>query len=93
MPLGEIGANFSLQLSSRTQFTKINNKKVIPKNQCEKHKKSSLVVVVVVVTAAVVSSAAVVVLVEVVATAAAVVVVEATVVKRLAKLPTRIFCC
>ena len=37
-PLGEVGANFSLQLSSRTQFTKINNKKVIAKNQCEKHK-------------------------------------------------------
>ena len=30
------------QLSSRTQFTKINNKKVIAENQCEKHKKSSL---------------------------------------------------
>ena len=42
-PLGEVGANFSLQLSSRTQFTKINNKKVIAKNQCEKHKKSSLI--------------------------------------------------
>ena len=41
-PLGEVGANFSLQLSSRTQFTKINNKKVIAENQCEKHKKSSL---------------------------------------------------
>ena len=41
-PLGEVGANFSLQLSSRTQFTKINNKKVISENQCEKHKKSSL---------------------------------------------------
>ena len=41
--LGEVGANFSLQLSSRTQFTKINNKKVIAENQCEKHKKSSLV--------------------------------------------------
>ena len=39
--LGEIGANFSLQLSSRTQFAKINNKKVIAENQCEKHKKSS----------------------------------------------------
>ena len=39
---GEVGANFSLQLSSRTQFTKINNKKVIAENQCEKHKKSSL---------------------------------------------------
>ena len=44
-PLGEVGANFSLQLSSLTQFTKINNKKVITKNQCEKHKKSSLVLV------------------------------------------------
>ena len=42
-PLGEVGANFSLQLSSRTQFTKVNNKKVIAENQCEKHKKSSLV--------------------------------------------------
>ena len=44
--LGEIGANFSLQLSSRTQFVKINYKKVIAKNQCEKHKKSSLVCVI-----------------------------------------------
>ena len=43
-PLGEVGANFSLQLSSRTQFTKINNKKIIAENQCEKHKKSSLVI-------------------------------------------------
>ena len=42
-PLGEVGAKISLQLSSRTQFTKINNKKVIAENQCEKHKKSSLV--------------------------------------------------
>ena len=42
-PLGEVGANFSLQLSSRTQVTKINNKKVIAENQCEKHKKSSLI--------------------------------------------------
>ena len=41
-PLGEVGAYFSPQLSSRTQFTKINNKKVIAENQCEKHKKSSL---------------------------------------------------
>ena len=41
-PLGEVGAIFSLQLSSRAQFTKINNKKVIVENQCEKHKKSSL---------------------------------------------------
>ena len=40
-PLGEVGAYFSLQLSSRTQFTKINNKKVIAENQCEKHKKLS----------------------------------------------------
>ena len=41
--LGEIGANFSQHLSSRTQFAKINYKKVIAENQCEKHKKSSLV--------------------------------------------------
>ena len=41
-PIGEIGANFSLQLSSRTRFDKINKKKVIAENQCEKHKKSSL---------------------------------------------------
>ena len=41
--LGEVGAYFSLQLSSRTQFIKINNKKVIAENQCEKHKKSSLI--------------------------------------------------
>ena len=41
-PLGEVGANFSLQLSSRTQFTIINDKKVIAENQCEKHKKMSL---------------------------------------------------
>ena len=41
-PLGEVGAKIPLQLSSRTQFTKINNKKVIAENQCEKHKKSSL---------------------------------------------------
>ena len=41
-PLGEVGANFSLQLLSRTQVTKINNKKVFAENQCEKHKKSSL---------------------------------------------------
>ena len=39
--LGEIGANFSLQLSSQTQFAKIKNKKVIAENQCEKHKKKS----------------------------------------------------
>ena len=41
-PLGEVGANFSLQLLSRTQVTKINNKKVFAENQCEKHKKLSL---------------------------------------------------
>ena len=41
--LGEIGDNFSLQLSSRTQFAKIDNKKVVAENQCEKHKKSSLI--------------------------------------------------
>ena len=41
-PIGEVGANFSLQLSSRTQFAKIKNKEVIVENQCEKHKKSSL---------------------------------------------------
>ena len=34
-PIGEIGANFSLQLSSRTEFAKIKNKKVIAENQCE----------------------------------------------------------
>ena len=36
-PFREVGANFSLQVSSRTQFTKTNKKKVIPENQCEKH--------------------------------------------------------
>ena len=36
----EIGANFFLKLSSRTQFAKINNKKVIAEIQCEKHKKT-----------------------------------------------------
>ena len=41
-PLGEVGAIFSLQLSSRIQFTKIINKEVIAENRCEKHKKSSL---------------------------------------------------
>ena len=30
-PFGEIGANFSLQLSSRTQFAKISNKKLSQK--------------------------------------------------------------
>ena len=42
--LGEIGAYFSLQLTSRTQFAKIDNKKVIAENQCEKHKKKNLAV-------------------------------------------------
>ena len=41
-PIGEVDANFSLQLSSRTQFAKIKNKEFIVENQCEKHKKSSL---------------------------------------------------
>ena len=41
-PFEEIGANFSLQLSSRTWFDITNKKKVIAENQCEKHKKSSL---------------------------------------------------
>ena len=35
-------ANSSLQLLSRTRFDKINKKKVIAENQCEKHKTSSL---------------------------------------------------
>ena len=39
----EVGANFSLQLPSQTQFAKISNKNGISKNQCEKHKISSLV--------------------------------------------------
>ena len=37
-PFGEIGTNFSLQLSSQTKFAKISNKKVIAENQCEKNK-------------------------------------------------------
>ena len=37
-PFGEIGANFPVQLSSRSHFAKIENKKVITENQCEKHK-------------------------------------------------------
>ena len=37
-PFGEIGANFSVQFSSRTQIAKIENKKVIAENQSEKHK-------------------------------------------------------
>ena len=39
-PFGEIGAIFSVQLSLRTQFTKISNKRVIAENQFEKHKKN-----------------------------------------------------
>ena len=42
---GEIGANFSLQLSSRTRFDKFNKKIVIAENQCEKHKTSSFFLV------------------------------------------------
>ena len=43
-PLGEVGANISLQISSRTLFTKINNKTLSPKtNVKKKHKNSSLV--------------------------------------------------
>ena len=37
-PFGEIGANFPIQLSSQSHFAKIENKKVIGENQCEKHK-------------------------------------------------------
>ena len=39
---GEIGANFALQLSMRTQFVKISNKIVIVENQCEKLSKESV---------------------------------------------------
>ena len=39
---GEIGANFSLQLSSQTQFARISNKKVIAENQCEKRNRRAL---------------------------------------------------
>ena len=41
-PFGEVGTRFSLQLSSRTQFVKIKNKKVIFENQCENLKELSL---------------------------------------------------
>ena len=37
--IGEVGAVFSQQLSTQTQFAKY--KKVIFENQCDKHKKSS----------------------------------------------------
>ena len=36
-PFGEIGAYVPVQLSSRSHFAKIGNKKVIAENQCEKH--------------------------------------------------------
>ena len=39
-PFGEIGANFSLQLSSQAQIAKISYIKVIAENQCEKQKKN-----------------------------------------------------
>ena len=34
-PFGEIGANFPVQLSSRSHFANIENEKVNAKNQCE----------------------------------------------------------
>ena len=40
---GEVGANFSLQLSKHSQFSKIKNRNVMAKNQCEKHERMSLV--------------------------------------------------
>ena len=42
-PFGEICAIFSLKLSTRTQFAKIRNEKVMAENQCEKHKNSCLI--------------------------------------------------
>ena len=39
VPFGQIGANFSLQLSSITQFAIIKNKKVFAENICKKQKK------------------------------------------------------
>ena len=39
----KFGANISLQLSWRTHFAQIKNKRVMAEDQCEKHKKSSLV--------------------------------------------------
>ena len=41
-PFGEVGTISPKHLSSQTHFAKINNKKVIPKNQCEIHKKKEL---------------------------------------------------
>ena len=37
-PFGEIGANFPVQLSSRSHFANIENKNIIAEIQCEKHK-------------------------------------------------------
>ena len=37
-PFGEIGANFPVQLSLQSHFSKIENKNVIAENECEKHK-------------------------------------------------------
>ena len=37
-PFGEIGAKFPVQLSSRSHFANIENKKIIAENRCEKHK-------------------------------------------------------
>ena len=42
-PFGEVGAIFSLQFSSPTQFAKSKNIKVIAENQCEKQTNSSLI--------------------------------------------------
>ena len=39
---GKIGANLPVQLSSRSHFAYIENKKIIPENQFEKHKNLSL---------------------------------------------------
>ena len=41
-PFGEIDANFPVQLSMRSHFAKIENKKIIAKKLCEKHKNKSL---------------------------------------------------
>ena len=41
-PIGEVGANFSLQLSSRTQFAKIKIKKLSSKINVKNIKKSNL---------------------------------------------------
>ena len=41
-PFEEVGTNSPQQNSFQTQFAKTNKEKVIPENQCEKHKKASL---------------------------------------------------